>query len=271
MAHALRDRFSDIILKIARKMLATVDNAVFSNDYEGSAKAGAVKIPVRNTEVSVRDYDTTNGLAPEMGTTTYLTITIGNDKAINEIIDNYEAAAVPDNLAAQRAESAGYSMGLNLDTDAITTLEAEGTTETETTQSTSTTAWGYFLDSNQALDEADIPRDGMRYALVSPNYHRLVKENIVAVSEAGLGDNIISSGAIGTLDGVPVWMSNNMDAGTEFIVGHMGWSQRILEYTVPVALKDLTNNYIGSSAVQGRYVYEHAVTKATAVRVKTFV
>ena len=85
MAHAKQDRYSDLVLKLARKVMVTVENFIFSTDYEGSPTAGAVKIPTRATEVSVGDYNTVTGKAPVGGTTTYTTITIGNDKAVNEI------------------------------------------------------------------------------------------------------------------------------------------------------------------------------------------
>lgn len=269
MAHAKQDRFSNAVLKIARKSMVTNEQDIMSTDFEGTPTAGAVKIPVRNTEVSVRDYDTATGLAPELGTTTYMTITIGNSKGINEIIDGYDAAAVPDNMKAQRLESAAYSTGLALDTDALTTMESEGTTSTVTTASTATTALGYFVDENETLDLADIPRD-MRYAILSPTYYKLVKKNVVTdIAGGNVADDVVLNGRLGVLDGVAVYMSNNMAADTEFIVGHKGWTQRINEWSVPIAINNLTNDYIGSSAVQGRMVYEHAITKATAVRIKT--
>ena len=37
--------------------------STFSRDYEGNPTAGAVKVPVRNMDVNVRDYDVKNGLA----------------------------------------------------------------------------------------------------------------------------------------------------------------------------------------------------------------
>lgn len=61
-------------------------------------------------DVNVRDYDIKNGLALEQSATNYLNIPINFNKGINELIDGYEAAAVPDNLMAQRMESAAYSL-----------------------------------------------------------------------------------------------------------------------------------------------------------------
>lgn len=269
MAHALQDRFTGPVLKLARKVMVTIDNMIFSTDYEGTPTAGAVKIPTRATEASVGDYNTVTGKAPAGGTTTYTTITIGNDKAVNEIVDGYEAAAVPDGLLAQRLESAAYSLGNTVDADAIGVLEAEGTTSSDTTQGTTTTAYGDFMDEQEALDLADIPDDG-RFLIASPTWYKSVKQNLVALTSNMVNDQLIAAGALGTLDGVPVFKSNNVAADTEFILGHSGWCQRVMEFTVPVGVKDLTNEFIGSSAVQGRYVFEHAVTKATAVRVKTY-
>jgi hypothetical protein len=269
MAHLKQERYSDVVLKLARKAAVTNEFEIFSTDYEGSPKAGIVKIPTRATEVSVGDYSTTAGKAPAGGTTTYTSITIGNDKAVNEIIDGYEAAALPDGLVAQRLDSAAYSLGNTVDADGIGVLESEGTTSASTTQSTTTTAYGLFMTDQTALDLADIPRDG-RFAILSPQYYNVVKQNVIANSKNGLADDVIMTGRLGTLDGVPVYMSNNVAADTEFILGHMGWCQRVMEWTVPIGVVDLYNEFIGASAVQGRYVFEHSVTKATAVRVKTY-
>ncbi len=45
-----------------RATLVTRDNTIFNNRYEGSPKAGKVKIPVRDTEVAVKAYDKANGV-----------------------------------------------------------------------------------------------------------------------------------------------------------------------------------------------------------------
>lgn len=156
-----------------------------------------------------------------------------------------------------------------MDADAIGVLESEGTTSSDTTQGTTTTAYGDFMDEQEALDLVDVPDDG-RFVIVSPTWYKVVKQNLVALTSNNVNDQLIAAGALGTLDGVPVFKSNNVAADTEFILGHSGWCQRVMEWTVPVGIKDLANEFIGSSAVQGRYVFEHAVTKATAVRVKTY-
>ena len=73
-----------------RNQLVTRDNYIFNNRYEGDPKAGKVKIPVRDTEVSVKDYNKATGIDPEAGTTTYLELNIDQDEAVNELIDGFD-------------------------------------------------------------------------------------------------------------------------------------------------------------------------------------
>ena len=73
---------------------------------------GQINVPTRNGEVKVSDYDVLNGIELTQSATDYLPLPIDKDYGVNELIDGYEAQAVPDNLVAQRIESAGYSIGM---------------------------------------------------------------------------------------------------------------------------------------------------------------
>ena len=74
MAHTLQERYSSMVLAKLRADLVLKDGVVFNNDYEGNPTAGAVKVPVRDTEVGVGDYNTATGKSPAEGSTTYKTI-----------------------------------------------------------------------------------------------------------------------------------------------------------------------------------------------------
>ena len=126
MAHANQERWAGMVDAKLRSTLVTRDNLVFNTRYEGSPKAGKVKIPVRDTEVSVKSYNKASGIDPEAGTTTYLDLNIDNDEAVNELIDGFDAASVPDGIVAERLDSAGYSLGLSIDKKSISALEACG-------------------------------------------------------------------------------------------------------------------------------------------------
>ena len=54
MAHDLQVRYADLVLAKLRKELVLKDGVVFNNDYEGAPSAGAIKVPVRDTEVAIR-------------------------------------------------------------------------------------------------------------------------------------------------------------------------------------------------------------------------
>ena len=123
MAHEQQMRYSAMVDAKLRVTMVKKDGVIFNNRYEGDPKAGSGKVPVRDTEVKVSDYDKQNGAARTHGDTDYITVPIDHDKAVNEIIDGYDAASVPDNLVAERLDSAGYSMSLQIETDATEVLE----------------------------------------------------------------------------------------------------------------------------------------------------
>ncbi len=52
------------------------------------------------------------------------------------------------------------------------------------------------------------------------------------------------------------------------IAGHPNWCHRVEEWSVPVAINNLTNTFIGASAVQGRKVYGIKISKPQTVIVK---
>lgn len=269
MAHTQQDRWSSLVDVKLRASLVTKDGIIFNTRYEGNPKAGAVKIPVRDTEVSVAAYSKTDGANLGTGSTSYLTLTIDKDYAVNELIDGYDAAAVPDNLVADRLDSAGYSLALQLDKDGIAALEAGGTAFGTTTALTKSTIYETFVDLRTALSAANVPAE-RRFALVSPAVFALVLKSPEFISASNLGDAVKQSGAQGRIAGFNVYESNNLAETTEIIAGHPDWCTRVNEWQVAVHLQDLSGSgkYIGASAVQGRKIYAHKVTKAAAVQIK---
>ena len=268
MAHTLQDRFASMVLAKIRKDLVLKDGVIFNNDYEGSPKAGAVKIPVRDTEVAVSAYDKANGIAAGTGGTSYETMTINKDYAVNEIIDGYDAAAVPDGIVAERLDSAGYSLALQLDTDGGTTLVA-GATVVGVSTLTSDNIYDKIVDLRTAMSKANIPNDGRRYLLVTPDALALIlKDTTHFVNASALGDAVVQTGAVGKIANFLVIEWNDSTANLAMVAGHPRFATRANEWGVPVKLQNLdgSGKYIGASAVQGRYVYAHKVLRQTAIR-----
>ena len=267
MAHDLKARYSDMVLAKLRKELVLKDGVVFNTDYEGAPSAGAVKIPARDTEVAVTDYDKANGISATAGATSYVTMTIGKDKAVNEIIDGYDAQAVPDNLVADRLDSAGYSLAAQEDTDGATALLAGATVVNEATLDKDN-IYAKIVDLRTAMSKANIPNDGMRYLLVTPDTMALVLKAPEFIDASQLAESVKQNGIIGRIAGFNVIEWNDTTANLAMLAGHPRFATKAREFSVPVKLQDLSQSgkYIGASAVQGRMVYDCKVLRQTAIR-----
>lgn len=266
MAHESQERYSNLVLAKMRKETILKDGIVFNNDYEGDPKSGSVKIPVRDEEVAVSDYDKTNGINAGSSSTKYVTLIINKDKAVSEIIDGYEAAAVPDNLIADRLDSAGYSMALALDNDGGSELLAGG--EVYNTASVdSTSAYDLIVEVRKAMSKANVPQTD-RYLLATPDFYALLlKDKDHFVGASALGDTVKQSGALGRIAGFTVYEWNDDTANLQFIAGHPKFATRVNEWSVPVKVEDMKDGkHIGASWVNGRTVYAHKVLRSSAIR-----
>jgi len=266
--HYRQERYADSIVKLFRKQL--VVRSEFMRDYEGNPVAGAVKVPVRATDVALANYDVASGVSLTQSATTYLNIPVDNHKAINELIDGYEASAVPDNLIAQRLESGAYSIGTTLELDAINELVTHGTTEQSTTALTESTAFKKIATSIKDVKKLGVDLMDI-VVVVSPETELLLQTDDKFANTSGqLGAELVRNGVIGKIVGANVKMSANLPANVEYIVFARPWTQAIDEWKVEPSVNNLMDGaHIGASALQGRMVYADKLTEATACRVKT--
>lgn len=287
MAHENQERYSQLVDIKLRNTLVTRDALVFNARYEGNPKAGKVKIPVRDTEVAIKDYNKASGVSLETGTTTYMDLALDHDKAVNELIDGFDAASVPDGIVAERLDSAGYSQALDMDRESIQALEACGTlasggatVSATKTACTETTAYKEALAAKRTLSRKGVPNDG-RWMIVSPEYLEVLMLDEHFIKQGDLSQQLVQQGAVGKIAGFVVLESNNMDfesttrvsgkkTTTEFICGHPNWCHRVQEWQVAVHLQDLSGSgtYIGASAVQGRKIYGLKISKPQTLYIK---
>lgn len=281
-AHEHQERWSPLVDKKLRRTLVTRDNYIFNTNYEGDPKAGKVKIPVRDTEVEVKDYDKAKGVDLSKGSTGYIDLDIDKDKAVNELIDGYDAESVPDNLVADRLDSAGYALALDMDVKSINMLETTAgikVAENKTAVSDET-AYKEVLAAKTYLTRIGVPADG-RWMICSPEFMATLMLDDHYIRQGDLSQRMKDAGATGAIAGFALFESGNTmvdDANivsfkkttTEFIVGHPNWCHRVQDWSVPIHLQDLngSGNYIGASAVQGRKVYGMKISKPKTVYVK---
>lgn len=265
MPHEAQERYSSLVLAKMRSENILKDGIIFNNDYEGDPVAGSVKVPVRDGEVKVGDYDRSAGGDLSESSTEYRSILINREKYVNELIDSYDAASAPDNLVADRLDSAGYSMATTLDRDGASTLISQGT-RVNVSAISAATVYSDVVDIRTLMSKAKVPNDGRRYLLVTPDIYAAMLKSPLFVQASALGDEVKQSGALGKMAGFTIYEWSDDTANLAMIAGHPRYATRINAWKVPIAIKDLSDGkHIGASAVQGRSVYGHEVLRKSAI------
>ena len=268
--HERQERFANAIVKLMRPSLKIRNT--FSRDYEGNPVSGAVKVPVRETDVALTDYDVKSGVALSQSATTYLNIPVDNHKALNELIDGYEASAVPDNLVAQRLESGAYTIAKTLEADAIDQLLKGTASEQE--NCTEANVYSNIVKDIAILAKKGVDKSRMYVAIDYATETLLLTDEKYSNTASQIGAELAREGVVGKINGVNVIVEDlsQNTAGTEieYVVYGIDWCQAIDEWKVEPSVNNLSDGtHIGASALQGRMVYADTLTKTDAVIVKT--
>ena len=266
--HKRQERYADTIVKLMRQQF-NIRNE-FSRDYEGNPVSGAVNVPTRNGDITLSDYDILNGITMTQSATDYLQILVDGHKAFSELVDGYEAEAVPDNLRAQRLESAGYVMGKTLELSAIKALIDGGTTEGNTSETSADNMYSTIATSVKNLKARGITTNDLRIAVSADTELKLLTDAKFANTSGSLGAELVRNGVIGKINGVQVKPNYLLPENCEYIVYAPAWCQAIDEWKVEPSFNDIKDGkHVGASALQGRMVYKDVVTNELAVQVKT--
>ena len=270
--HELQERYANTILKLLRKKNPLRLRA--GRDYEGDPLAGAVKIPQRDAEVTVAAYDVVTGTPLTTGATVYRTVTVDKNYAVNELIDGYEAEAVPDRLVAQRLNSAAYSMESQEESDFIAELKAAGTVSTNTTALSNTTAYDSISTEIGELLKLGIEPSTITVAITTDTETKLLADTKYTNTASQIGSERAKDGVVNMIRGAEVVRSDklgliNTTNNVEYIVFTSDYAQAGDEWMVMPSINDLRDGvHIGASALQGRHVYWNDLTRAVGARIK---
>lgn len=266
--HQRQERYADAVVALMRPDLLIRN--LFSREYEGNPKAGAVKVPVRG-DVNVQDYDVVAGANLDTSATTYQDIAINKNKVINELIDGYEAEAVPDNLVAQRLESGAYGLASQLEADTIATLTtANNFTDSlsKGTASTESTIYKNILDDVAQIKKLGVKGKDIKIAISYDTEVLLLTDNKYSDSCGQLGDKQKEEGIVGRINGCDV-ITEELGEGVEYIIFAPAWCHAIDEFTINPRVVDIKDgSHVGASKLEGRMVYGTAITNNKAVVVK---
>jgi len=265
--HKRRETYADEVLTIARSEMNLYED--FSTDYEIDGATGQINVPTRAGEVVVSNYDILNGIILTQSATEYLPLAIDKNYGINELVDGYEAEAVPDNIRAQRVESAGYSIGITKENFAITALKT-GTISADTTPLTTDTVYNKIALEVSNMKKRNMKVNSMRIVVDADTELLLLTDEKFANTAGTLGEQLIREGVIGKINGVPVKPNYLMGDEVEFMVYDKRYCQKYEVWAVEPSFKDIADGkHIGASALQGRMVGGLTVTNPLGVQIKT--
>lgn len=265
--HELRETYATEIVELAR--LETNVYNDFSEDYDKDEVTGQIKVPTRDGDVKVSDYDIKNGVELTQSQTEYIDMPLDKEYAVNELIDGYEAEAVPDNLKAQRLESAGYALATKQEADAIDCLVEEGTTSEDTEALTVDTAYKAISDEIINMKKRGMKVAKMKIVISADVEAMLLSDEKFANTAGQLGAELVREGVIGKIGGVAVKPNYFLPEDVEYVVYDTRYTQKAMIWKKNPTIEDIKDGkHIGASALQGRSVGGLMVTNALGVQIK---
>lgn len=265
--HKRKETYATEVLTIARAETNIYDD--FSEDYEVNGATGQIMVPTRDKEVELSDYDILNGIELKQSATDYIPLEIDKDYACNELVDGYEAGSVPDDLKAQRIDSAGYSIGIYKEKMAIEELETKGTASDDTEALTETDVYKKISKEITNMKKRNMKVASMRVAVSADTENLLLTDEKFANTSGALGAELVREGIIGKINGVYVKPNYLMGEETEFIIYDRRFCQKYENWAVEPSFVDIRDGkHIGACSLQGRQVGGLKVTNALGVQVK---
>ena len=266
--HKRRETYASEVLALARIETNVYDD--FSTDYEIDGATGAINVPTRRGEVTISDYDILNGVELTQSATDYVVLPVDKNYAINELIDGYEAEAVPDDLRANRISDAAYSMGAKKENLAIAELVGKGTKSGDTAALTVEDVYAKLAKEISNMKKRGMKVDTMRVIIDADTELLLLTDNKFANSSANIGAELLREGVIGKINGVAVKPNYNLPENVEAIIYDKRFAQKYEVWSVEPSINDLADGkHIGASALQGRMVGGLMLTNALGAQIKT--
>jgi len=266
--HKRRETYANEVLAMAKAKINVYED--FSTDYEIDGATGAIKVPTRDAEVTISDYDVLNGVELTQSATDYVDLPVDKNYAINELIDGYEAEAVPDNIRANRIEAAGYSLGLKKENMAISALVNGGTISSDTDAMTKNNVYEKLAGEVSNMKKRNMDVSQMRIVIDADTELKLLTDSVFANTSGQLGAELVREGVIGKINGVPVKPNYLLPQNVEAIIYDKRFAQKYEVWAVEPTIKDIQDDkHIGASHLVGREVGGLKITNALGVQVKT--
>lgn len=266
----------------AKFYAASVVPAIANHDWEGEIKSAGDKVIIRKIP-TIAIFDHVVGTNPPVQDVTdeFITLNIDKAKGYNFVVSSIDEYQSDIALISKLSEDAAMQMAVQVDQSVlqavysdVATANTVGTSIGVTT-ATNLTSSDYgirgLLQAGQVLDANNVPRDGSRWAVVTPNYAAWLKQSdLKSVLITGDNESPLRNGYVGSIDGMKVYVSNNLKnangatlaAPSECLVGHSSALAFASQFEKP---EMLPNPLSFGTIVRGLKVYGFKTVKPEAM------
>lgn len=177
---------------------------------------------------------------------------------------------MPDNLRAQRIESAGYAIGMKKENMAIEELK-KGTISTDTEALSEANVYKKIAFEVKNMKKRGMKPAYMRVALSSETELLLLTDEKFSNTAGTLGAELVREGVIGKIAGVATKPNYLLDdEGIDFVIYDKRFCQKYEIWKKEPSINNLADGkHIGASALQGRQVGGLMVTNSLGVQLRT--
>lgn len=258
---------------------ASVVPAIANHDWEGELKGYGDEVTIRKVStIDVFDVTIGKDFAYQSIADDAISFKIDRAKGYAYSVSDVDAHQSDINIISMFANDAAMQMAVSIDktvlqsvyADAGQVVGASGLGDSTAINLSGLTAATYFeplLIAGQGLDERNVPRDGRRWAVISPKYARLLKlSDMKSVQISGDAVSSVRNGFVGEYDGMNVYVSNNLlnaigatgGAPTEMLVGHVSAISFASQF---VQHQKVMREYQFAEGYRGQNVFGFKVTK----------
>ena len=212
---------------------ASVVPAIANHNWEGEIMAFGDTVNIRKVPtISINDYSVNNSIAYQDVSDEMISLNINKAKYYAfkvDYIDDYQSdIALIDTIT----QDASMQMAVTVDKAVLQSVYADAATTIAAGDLSSLTTATFIqplLQAGQALDENNVPRDGKRWAVITPEYARYLKlSDLKQVLTTGDDESPLRNGFVGSIDGMNIYVSTNLlnavgsisSATSKMLVGH---------------------------------------------------
>lgn len=194
---------------------ASVVPAIANHNWEGEIMAFGDTVNIRKVPtITIQDYSVNNAISYQDVSDEQIQLLINKAKYYAfkvDYIDDYQSdIALIDTIT----QDAAMQMAVTVDKSVLQAVYADASNTINAGALSSLTTATYItplLEAGQKLDENNVPRDGKRWAVITPEYARYLKlSDLKQVLTTGDDESPLRNGFVGQIDGMNIYISTNL-------------------------------------------------------------